>query len=67
MSYRIAARNTRTKQAIYQQFLDGTHIVDHRQAVLHAEQLARQQTARTQDLWQAEVSVYTPGKKFSLR
>lgn len=67
MAYRIAARNQETGQAVYQQFLDGSHIEDPEQARLHAESFAQRQSQRTGQTWLPEIDQYTPGKKFSLR
>lgn len=62
-AYKIMARNTRTKQRIQEQDLSGVVIRDHERAVIQAQLLAQRMSARSQDLWEGEVEVYTVGHR----
>lgn len=57
-AYRIMARNTRTKERVVQQFLDGTRIFNEDEAWALACDLAAKQQRRSRDSWVGEVSTY---------
>ena len=62
-AYKIMARNTKTGVRIQKQFLDG-HVVDNYDlALVHAQSLAEQQSARSRETWVAEVEIYNVGTK----
>ncbi len=60
-AYKIMARNVDTSQRIQKQFLDGTVITDREEAMMTAQSLAEQISARRRETWVAEVSLYTAG------
>jgi hypothetical protein len=52
------ARNTRTKERVVQQFLDGTRIFNEDEAWAQAVRLAEKQQSRSRDPWVGEVETY---------
>ena len=62
-AYKIIARCTKGNQRVQQQQLDGSVITDYSVAWQLAEQLARKQTAQTNQPWTAVVETYTVGHR----
>jgi hypothetical protein len=60
-AYKIMARNSRTGVRIQRQDLTGYLITRLEEANLQAQAFAQKQTARSRELWSAEVSLYTVG------
>lgn len=57
-AYKILAKNSRTKERVIQQFLDGTEITDLARAEEQARSFAERQTQRSRDQWIGEVELY---------
>jgi hypothetical protein len=57
-AYKIMARNSRTKQRIVQQYLDGTEIRDLARAEEQAREFAERMGTRGRDQWVGEVELY---------
>jgi len=57
-AYKIMARNSRTKQRIVQQFLDGTEVRELALAEQQAREFAERMGQRGRDQWIGEVELY---------
>jgi hypothetical protein len=57
-AYKILAKNSRTKERVIQQFLDGTEITDLTRAEEQSRVFAERQMQRSRDQWIGEVEVY---------
>jgi hypothetical protein len=57
-AYKIMARNSRTKQRIVQQFLDGTEVRELALAEQQAREFADRMGQRGRDQWVGEVELY---------
>jgi ethanolamine utilization microcompartment shell protein EutS len=57
-AYKIMARNSRTKQRIVQQFLDGTEVRELALAEQQAREFAERMGLQGRDQWVGEVELY---------
>jgi ethanolamine utilization microcompartment shell protein EutS len=57
-AYKIMARNSRTKQRIVQQFLDGTEVRELALAEQQAREFAERMGRQGRDQWVGEVELY---------
>lgn len=57
-AYKILARNSRTKERIIQQNLDGTEVTDLNRAEIQAREFAERMSLRSRDQWIGEVELY---------
>jgi|LauGreDrversion2_6_1035139.scaffolds.fasta_scaffold180297_2 hypothetical protein len=57
-AYKIMARNSRTKQRIVQQFLDGTEVRELALAEAQAREFAERMGLQGRDQWVGEVELY---------
>lgn len=57
-AYKIMARNSRTKERIVQQFLDGSEVTDLARAEIQAREFAERMGQRGRDQWIGEVELY---------
>lgn len=58
-AYRILARNTKTKQRLEQQFLNGYKVTNELEALRLAQDFAEKQSRRSRDTWEAQIESYT--------
>lgn len=58
LAYRIIAKNTKTKQRVEQQFLNGYKVTNETEALRLAQDLAEKQSRRSRDTWEAVVETY---------
>lgn len=54
--YNVIAVNSKTRQRVVKQFLDGMILTDLKEANLHAQAFAREMSDRTKQTWTAEVT-----------
>jgi hypothetical protein len=57
-AYRILAKNTKTKQRLEQQFLDGYRVTNETEALRLAQDFAVKQSRRSRDTWEGVIEVY---------
>jgi hypothetical protein len=64
-AYKIIAKNSKTRQRIQQQYLNGYLVTDYTEALRLAQDLAEKQSRRSGETWTAVVETFETSRRDS--